>query len=113
MIGGRVARHTLTIRRAPLVDDGRGNEVHDWEDSSDTESPGWAVDAGDTTEDLDNRDGSSVSYTCRGPIDADIVGSDRVVLFGDVFEVTGNILKQPGPTARTSHAIVRLTRWEG
>lgn len=113
MIGGRVARHVLTIRRAPLVEDGRGNEVRDWDQSEDHDSAGWAIDAGDTVEDVDNRDGSSVAYTCRGPFHADVLGSDRVVLFDDVFEVTGNVLKQPGPTARTSHVIVRLTRWEG
>lgn len=113
MIGGLVARHALTVRRAPLIDDGRGNEVRDWQSAADHASPGWAIDAGDTTEDTDHRDGSSVSYTCRGPILADVLGSDRVVLFGDEFEVFGNVVKQPGATPVTSHCIIRLTRWEG
>lgn len=113
MIGGVVARHTLTVHRAPLVDDDRGNLIPDWDAAASHTSTGWAVDAGDTSEDTRNRDGSSVTYTCRGPWGADILGSDRVALFGDVFEVFGSVLKQPGPTPRTSHVIVRLTNWAG
>ena len=113
MIGGLVARHTLTVQRAELVDDGRGNMVPDWSQMTSHASTRWAVDAGDTTEDTENRDGASVAYTCRGPWGADILGSDRVVLFGEVFEVFGGVLRQPGPTATTSHVIVRLTNWTG
>lgn len=113
MIGGLVARHTITVQRAPLVDDGRGNMTADWSAAAATLSPGWAIDAGDTTEDIANRDGASASYTLRGPWGSDVRGSDRVLLFGDVFEVVGEVLRQPGPTDATSHLIVRLTRWEG
>lgn len=113
MISGVVARHTLTVRRAPLVDDGRGNMTRDWSASADHASAGWAVDAGDTTEDTVNRDGASVAYTCRGPWGADIAAGDRVVLFGELFEITGGVLQQPGPSPVTSHVIVKLTNWTG
>jgi len=112
VIGGRIARHTLTRRRAPLVDDGHGNRRRDWAAAVDVDLPGWAVDEAGATEDTTNRDGSSVAYILRGPFTADIETTDRAVLFGDVFEVTG-VGRQPGPTALTSHTIVRLTRWEG
>lgn len=113
MIGGLVARHTITVQRAPIVDDGRGNETADWSVATETASSGWAIDAGDTAEDLANRDGTSASYTLRGPWSSDVRGSDRVALFGEVFEVVGEVVRQPGPTEATSHLIVRLTRWEG
>lgn len=113
MIGGIVAKQTITIQRAPVIDDGRGNLTPDWSSVTETPSPGWAVDAGDTSEDTTNRDGASVSYTLRGPWNVDVRGSDRVVMFGDVYEVFGDVLRQPGPTQLTSHVIVRLTRWEG
>lgn len=113
MIGGLVARHTLRVQRAPLVDDGRGNQARDWANAEEHDSAGWAIDAGDTSEDNENRDGAAVSYTCRGPFGADILGSDRVELFGSLFEVVGGVLRQPGPSPVTSHVIVKLTSWSG
>ena len=113
MIGGPVARHTLTVRRAPLVEDDRGNQERDWANAEETPIPGWALDAGNTSQDLQNRDGSSVEYTARGPFNADVQGSDRVLYAGDVYEITGGVRRQPGPSALTSHSILLLTRWNG
>jgi hypothetical protein len=113
MIGGLTARHAIEVQRAPLVNDGRGNETYDWGNATSHTSAGWAIDVGETTEDTQNRDGVSIAYTCRGPWDADIRASDRVRLFGETFEVTGGVLRQPGPSRTTSHVIVRLTNWTG
>ena len=113
MIGGLVARHTIEVIRAPEVDDGRGNLKRDWVNATETTIPGWAVDAGSTVEDEQNRDGSAVEYTLRGPLNADVVASDRVRLWGGLYVITGGVLRQPGVTALTSHCIVRLTRWDG
>lgn len=113
MIGGRVARHTLTRVRAPLVDDGRGNQTRDWAHATETDLHGWAIDTGAAGEDTTNRDADSVEYVVRGPYAADIEATDRVRLFGALYEVEGGVLRQPGPSSRTSHTIVRLTRWEG
>ncbi|MGO3844465.1 hypothetical protein [Agrococcus casei] len=113
MIAGAVARHTITIVRAPLVDDGRGNRTRDWTTAAELESTGWAIDAGSTSEDEANRDGSSTAYTLRGPLVADVTATDRVRLFGELFVIDGGVLRQPGPTPLTSHSIIRLERWEG
>lgn len=113
MIGGRVARHTIVRVRAPLVDDGRGNQARDWDRAVETSLPGWAVDVGATVEDVVNRDGASTEYTIRGPYAADLATSDRVRLLGGLYEVDGAVLRQPGPSAATSHTVVRLTSWEG
>lgn len=108
-----VFRHTLTRLRASLVDDGHGNQESDWTAPDEQAIPAWAIDAGDTTADRTNRDGSSVSYTIRGPMDADVQAGDRFRWLTDVYTIDGAILRQPGPTARTSHCIVRLVKWEG
>lgn len=113
MISGAVARHPITVIRAPLVDDGRGNERRDWANPTETTIPGWAVDVGNTTADTVNRDGASIEYTVRGPLSADVDGSDRVVLLGNTYEVNGGVRRQPGPSPLTSHTILLLTRWEG
>lgn len=113
MIGGLVARHTITVVRAPLVDDGRGNRTRDWTAAVDLERPGWAIDSAGTAEDDTNRDGSSTEYTLRGPFAADVAATDRVRLFGDLYLIDGGVLRQPGPSPLTSHTILRLIRWEG
>ncbi|WP_156759990.1 hypothetical protein [Microbacterium karelineae] len=113
MIGGQVDRNQIVRLRAPLVDDGRGNQARDWEKATETPLDGWAIDAGATGEDTTNRDGSSTAYTLRGPLEADIEATDRVRLFGETFHVDGGVGRQPGVTARTSHCIVQLIRWEG
>ncbi len=113
MIGGVIARHPITVVRAPLVDDGRGNQARDWDHATETTIPGWSVDAGSTVEDEVNRDASAVEYTIRGPLTADVAATDRVRLLGSLYLVTGGVLRQPGPSPLTSHMILRLTRWEG
>ena len=113
MIGGLVARHAITVVRAPLVDDGRGNKARDWANAAEAPSPGWAVDAGATLDDTTNRDGASTEYTLRGPLAADVLATDRVRLFGDLYLIDGAVLRQPGVSPATSHTIIRLIRWEG
>ena len=113
MIVGAVARHTITVLRAALVDDGHGNRDDDWTAAAEVESPGWAVDAGSPSEDRVNRDGASAAYTLRGPFAADVRHTDRVRLFGDTYLIDGGVLRQPGPSPITSHTIIRLIRWEG
>lgn len=108
MIGGRVARHTIVIVRAPLVDDGRGNQIPDWGNATRRDSQGWAVDAGDTTENLDGRDSTTATWTIRGPYAVDVVATDHVELLGVECEIVGAVLRQPGPSERTSHTILRL-----
>lgn len=113
MIGGAVDRQKIVVVRAPLVDDGRGNQTRDWANAAETESEGWAVDTAAAADDVANRDGASVAYLLRGPYRADVEDTDRVRLFGALYEVTAGVLRQPGVTPRTSHTILQLTRWEG
>ncbi len=113
MIGGRVARHEIVRVRAPLVDDGRGNRTRDWAAATETPLAGWAVDAGTGEEDTVNRDGASIAYTIRGPLNADLAPTDRVRLFGGLYEVDGGIGRQPGISTATSNCVAQLTAWEG
>lgn len=113
MIGGRVARETILIARAPLVDDGRGNETRDWDNAVPAVSHGWAVDTGGTQDDPINRDGASVAYVLRGPFDAPVDKDDHVSVLGGVFKIDGAPLRQPGVSPLTSHTILRLVAWEG
>lgn len=113
-MSSRVFQHTLTRLRVAEVEDTRGNKVRRWADAASQPMPGWAVDVGDTTEDRAGREGTTVSYTARKlGLEVDVTSADRLVLFGETFEVAGGVLRQPGPSRRTSHTIVRLTRATG
>lgn len=96
-----------------MVDDGRGGLEADFAGVSPVELDGWALDAGATVKDLQNRDGASISWTARGPITADVERHDRITVFGERFQINGDVVRQPGPTALTSHTILLLERWEG
>lgn len=113
MIGGLVAQHTIGIVRAPIVDDGRGNETPDWSAAVTTPSAGWAIDAGNTAEDLNGRDSDTAEWTIRGPYAADVRPTDHVELLGVTCTIVGAVMRQPGPTSLTSHTILRLKRVDG
>jgi hypothetical protein len=111
-----VFRHTMTRLRAPAVENRHGNSVRDWDDAGvepGTDLAGWAIDAGDTAGDEAGRSGTIVNYTARRRGDTDVLSSDRLRWRGEVFEVEGDVLFQPGPSVRTSHVIVRLKRAKG
>lgn len=105
--------HTFYRQRAPLVDDGRGGKKRDWGNISVAALPGWVVDAGITFDDKRNREGAMVAFTARGPMNADVEATDRIIYEGKTYVIEGAVERQPGPTPRTSHCIILLKRWEG
>jgi hypothetical protein len=107
-------RHTVIVKRPVMVDDGRGNTVVDFTDATSTPSDGWAIDAGNTTEDNDGRDSDTAEYTIRGPFTADVLPFDHVLMLGlPEMEIVGAIMRQPGPTSLTSHTILQLKQVDG
>jgi hypothetical protein len=109
-----IFNHPLQRLRVEVEQDRHGNDVPgSWDGAQPVAIGLWAVDAGDTDEDVDAREGTVVEYTVRKRGRADLVESDRVVWDGDVYAIEGAIRWQPGPTSRTSHTIVRLRRAEG
>lgn len=113
MIGGRVARHSIGRERPARVPDGRGGHKSDFTDAEVVELRGWALDAGPTTRDDVNRDGAEIVWTARGPMSADVDRFDRITVLGETFQIDGAVRRQPGPSARTSHTILLLKKWEG
>lgn len=96
-----------------MVADGRGGVEPDFTDAVSVPLEGWALDAGNTLQDTQNRDGVLIQWTARGPFDADVQHRDRITVFGEQFDIDGTVVRQPGPTPRTSHTILLLRRWEG
>ena len=113
MIQGLTSRHTLIRERPLLVDDGRGGHRSDFTDVVGVDLHGWALDAGATTKDTQNRDGSLIAWTARGPFGADVERHDRITVFGERYKINGAVVRQPGPSPLTSHTILLLERWDG
>lgn len=113
MIGGSVARHTIARERPQMIADGRGGVEPDFTTATPQPLHGWALDAGNTVADLQNRDGALIQWTARGPFDADVQRHDRITVFGRGFKIDGAVIRQPGPSAATSHTILLLADWEG
>jgi hypothetical protein len=113
VIRGRTARHTVGIVSSVDTPNGRGGVTSSWADAPVVLSEGWSIDAGDTTEDTENRTASEVSYTLRGPVSAPVSSRNRLRVFGQDFEVVGDVLTQPGPTSTTSHVLVKVKRAVG
>lgn len=109
-----VFRHTVDVIRGVREKDRYNNDVTRWANAPETPDRGWAVDVGDTSSDRDGREGVVVTYTLRkrGP-KAEILPTDRIRLFGEVFTIQGDVVYQPGPSRMTSHTILRLKRSEG
>jgi len=108
-----VFRHAVSRLRAGRMDNGHGGTEPDWATPDVVVIPGWAIDAGDTTLENTNREGTSVAYTIRGPMDADVRAGDRILWMGTTFDIDGDVVLQPGPSPTTSHCIIKLIRWAG
>lgn len=96
-----------------MVDDGRGGTEADFTNAEEVELRGWALDAGNTIADEQNRDGALIQWTARGPFAADVERHDRITVLGDQLEIDGAVRRQPGPSPATSHTILLLKMWEG
>lgn len=113
MIAGVTARHTLQRERPNMVSDGRGGKEPDFVGVAKVDLPGWALDAGNSSRDAQNRDGALIAWTARGPYSADVERHDRITVMGEPYKIDGAVVRQPGPSALTSHTLLLLVRWEG
>lgn len=105
------ATQTLTRRRAPVTDDGHGNQKPNWGAATDTPLHGWSIQPGTVAADRVNRDGARIDYTVFGPPDADVEATDRFLIDGAVYVTDGP--PQRWATGILDHTVLYLTRWEG
>lgn len=108
------ANDTITRRRAPLVDDGHGNQVPDWDaPTADAVIRGCSVQPGATDETLGGRDTTQVDYTVYAPAGVDVKATDGIEYGGDLYEVNGAVRRWSSPTGALAHSMFELRRWEG
>lgn len=104
------AKETLVRLRAPMVKD-HGSWVPDWESAPEVELPGWSLQPGASTEDLQNREATRVDWTAYGPYDADVAATDRIRLPSGDYGVIGEPERWKSPTGRVSSTKLLLQRW--
>lgn len=104
-----IFRYAVGVLSPTVAEDAHGNDrlTYPSVDAA-VMTVGWAVDSTGTQEDTDGRRGtlSRVTLRRRGlPI---VNASDRLLWLGNVYEIEGDVLYQPGPSALTSHTTVQL-----
>ena len=82
--------HSVTVIRAPLVTDGKGNTIRDWANAQETVSAAWVQPVA-STEQLLNQDRVVSRWRVFLPAVADVVASDRLRYAADTFQVDGEV----------------------
>jgi len=106
-------RDTITVLRAPLVDDGYGNQVPDWSNPSRTEVTGCRLQPERAADYVLDREAVTTRWRLFAPASIDLRSTDRVEHNGVVYEVDGSPERWPSPTKRLAHVEVLLRRTEG
>lgn len=79
---------TVTVQRPALVSD-HGTDVADWTAPVTHTLTGCSVQPAGGTEDPINRDSVTTLWTVYAPSTADVLDTDRVVVYGVAYEVDG------------------------
>ena len=82
--------HTVTVLRAPLVTDAKGNKVRDWTTATQTPAAAWVQ---PLTSDEQTLGQDRVTSRWRIFLDPETVAlaTDRIVWQGDTYQVDGEI----------------------
>lgn len=106
-------RDTVTVLRAPLVDDGYGNQVPDWSEPTRTDVPGCRLQPERAAEYVLDREAVTTRWRLFAPEGTDLRATDRVEYAGVVYQVDGEPERWPSPTGRLAHVEALLRRTEG
>ena len=104
---------TVTVQRAPLVDD-RGSRVRDWAHADAWQVEGCSVQPSAMPAQPGDREGQrSEEWSLWLPMDADILDTDRVLFDGRTFTIVDGIRPWRDPFGRLDHLQATIRRWEG
>ena len=104
--------HIVVILRAPLVSDGKGNQIRDWANPVGATAAAWVQPQG-TTEQALNQDRVVSRWRIFIEPTADIVATDRVSWNGLTFQVDGEIQTWDDPRGNAHHREGLLRRVTG
>lgn len=85
---------TVTVLRAPLTTDGKGNQISDWANATSTTTPAWLQpvesDAA-SFEKILNQDRIVSRWRLFLPATADVLATDRITYGADTMFVDGEV----------------------
>jgi hypothetical protein len=111
----RIGADTITIRHAPLLDDGHNNQLPNWAAATSAVVRGCAIEPGAPIEFLLGRDASLISWTVYAPPGIAVESTDRVLLNGSpiVYEVYGEPARWNSITGNLDYTAIILQKWGG
>jgi hypothetical protein len=104
---------TVTVLRAPIVQDDYNNDVPDWPNATETAVTGCRVQPERGSEYTIDRDAVVTRWRLFGPDGMDIQDTDRIVHQGVTYDIEGSVERWPSPTGALAHIEARLMRVEG
>lgn len=99
--------HTITVLRAPLVEDDYGNETRDWTAATQSTVSGCSVQPVTGIEVTVARDTIVSRWQLWAPDGTDLVATDRVEFDGAAYEVDGEVQRWNFPPASHITALLR------
>jgi hypothetical protein len=113
-MGRPLGRKSITVQRAPLVQNPYGDTVPDWSGTlTQTVYGGCDVQPGTTQEYLIGRDNVLVAWTVFRAGVLDVTEFDRVLYNGRVYEVYGHPAKHDSFSGRQDFTELVLKDWSG
>lgn len=104
---GSIGFESVTLVRAPMVPDGLGNTVPDWDAASETPMFG-IVTPGASVEYHGETDATLIRWTVLTAPDAGVVSTDRMRVRGGLYEVEGQPEAWASPAGGLNHLSVAL-----
>lgn len=103
--------HIVAVKRAPLVADGKGNQIRDWTTATTSSSPYAYVQPVSSDENDLNQDRIVSRWRIFLPSAADVLATDRIVFDGETYQIDGEV--QTWDTGRPHHAEAYLKKVAG
>ena len=72
---------------------------------------GCSIQPGASAEDVAMRQTTTIDYTIFAPATTDVCSTDRLEIYGEVYEVVGEPQRWNSPTGTISHVKILARRW--
>ena len=82
--------HTISVIRAPLVSDGKGNLIRSWTTAVAHDEVAWVQPVSSSEQTL-NQDRVVSRWRVFLPVSADVTSTDRLQHSGDTYQVDGEV----------------------
>lgn len=100
----------VTRVRAPLADDGHGNDAPDWDNAATSTLSGCRFQPISVDEALEHRFEAHIEARLLGPSGMDVTFLDRITYGGVTYEVVGPPMSNRSPTGAAAHTELLLRR---